>query len=178
MLHLWRVGGKKTQKWRRKDVWDAHNTFPMGRPVESAVSNREKRVFSGGNQRSEAGAGILTELCWYLERCFCFCSHAQVVSPKLTQVGSSKARDVLTLHMGSQGTSAPQSFPGLQQSCQTCRGEGWGEDTFFLVLGKCWLPSTFILPWTPFLLSICKRRGKGRNGKGNRKSSRSCLPIP
>ena len=80
-------------------MWDAHNTFPMGRPVESAVSNGEKWVFSGGDQRNEAGAGTLMELCRYLERCSCFCSHD--VSPKLTQVGSGKALDVLTLHIRS-----------------------------------------------------------------------------
>lgn len=71
---------------------------------------------------------------------------------KAHSVGSSKALDVLTLHIRSQGTSALQGFLGLQQSCQTALGEVWGEVTFFLALGKCWLPWVFILPWTTSLL--------------------------
>jgi len=52
----------------------------------SAVSNWEKWVFSKGDQRNEAGAGTHMELCWYLARCSCFCSHALVISLKLTRL--------------------------------------------------------------------------------------------
>lgn len=77
------------------------NNFPMGRPLESAVNNVEKCVFSGGDRRNEASAGTLMELYWDPEKCSCFCSRAHVVSLKLTQVGSDKALDVLTFHIGS-----------------------------------------------------------------------------
>lgn len=67
-------------------MWDV----PTGRPVESAVCNRERCLV----EEAEGMGPVLVP-----GRCSCICCHAHVV-PKLTRV-------VLTLCVGSQGTSAP-----------------------------------------------------------------------